>query len=135
MKKFTDKIAIHLADTDATGVIFFPKLFEKCLIILENFLRQKGMHNALITDHINFPVINAHGSYFAPIKVYDELVVELQVSRIGDTSVSFNYKFINNQGLLAMEAAIVHVCIDAAKRTKKILPDHFIELFSSIYQK
>lgn len=135
MKKFTCKVPIHLSDTDASGVIFFPKIFEKCLIVLESFLKQRGLQKALMNEEVVFPVVSSHSQYFAPIKAYQELEAQMVVTRIGDTSITFLYKFMNEAGLLASEASIIHVCMDSKNKLKKSLPDELIEHFETLYHK
>jgi YbgC/YbaW family acyl-CoA thioester hydrolase len=135
MKKFKCTVPIHLSDTDASGVIFFPKIFEKCLIVLENYLKSKGMQKALMNEAVVFPVVSSHSQYFAAIKAYEELDAEMFVTRIGDTSITFLYKFMNQEGLLVSEVSIVHVCMDAKNRLKKSLPDEITHHFESLYHK
>lgn len=132
MKKFNDTFLIHLSDTDATGVIFFPKLFEQCVKTLEKFLIDKGIDGALVNHKLIFPVINSQAQFYSPIKWHDRLAVELSVMRIGSTSVTFHYNFILPSGLLAAEAHVVHVCVDTSSRLKKELPEEWIEIFSLI---
>jgi 1,4-dihydroxy-2-naphthoyl-CoA hydrolase len=135
MKKFTHQMMIHLSDTDASGVIFFPKLFEKCIITLETFLKTAHLEGALVTNKVAFPVINASAQYYAPIMPYEELNVTMNVTRVGQTSVSFVYQFINTLGLLAAEATLVHVCVDMQERSKKELPLEWSDVFNTLVQK
>ncbi len=132
MKKFNDKFMIHLSDTDATGVIFFPKLFEACVKTLEKFLFESGLQGVLFNHKVMFPVISTQAHFFSPIKLHDCLKVELCVSRIGKTSMTFHYAFINQSGLLAAEAVLAHVCVDSQTKVKKELPDEWVEIFSKI---
>ena len=133
MKKFTCDMMIHLSDTDMTGVIFFPKLFEKSLLVLENFLKSKNLLGLFVKDHHVFPVVSTHGQYFLPVTDYDTLKCELQVTKIGETSAIFSYKFTNHEGFLALEAQIIHVCVDKKTRLKKALPEAWIEILKTIY--
>ncbi len=132
MKKFNDTYLIHLSDTDATGVIFFPKLFEQCVKTLEKFLLEKGLDSALVNQKVAFPVIHSEAQFLNPIKWHDRLKVELTVTRIGQTSMGFDYKFVSSSGLLVAEARLTHVCVDVHSKLKKELPEEWIEIFSSI---
>lgn len=131
MKKFNTQVLIHLGDTDASGVIFFPRIFEKCLMVLEQFLKSCGLERSLMNEDMTFPVVSAHSQYFAPIKAYDELKCQMAVTRIGDTSITFNYKFTSSSGLLVAESNIIHVCLDTKKKVKKILPEELIAHFEA----
>jgi 1,4-dihydroxy-2-naphthoyl-CoA hydrolase len=132
MKKFTDKILIHLADTDATGVIFFPKLFEKCIATLEKFLIENKLTSKLFLSHTGLAVIDAKAHYYKPMVVHEELKIEMGVTKVGTTSVSFSYKFFNRREELTAEADIVHVCIDLSSKSKKELPLEFIATFKTL---
>lgn len=132
MKKFICTVPIHLSDTDASGRIFFPKIFEKCLIVQEHFLKSRGLQNAIMNQEIVFPVVSSHSQYFAPIKAYQELIAHMFVTRIGQTSISFLYQFMDDKGLLVSEASIIHVCMDVKNNIKKSLPKELTEHFQSI---
>ncbi len=130
MKKFTSRVSISLSDTDATGVIFFPRLFEKCVYVLEQFLKEHKNQSFFIDQGLTFPVFKAQGTYYTPIKIYDELLVSLEVKKIGKSSMEFCYQFITPQGVVAMEAVLIHVCVSITTRAKVELPRTWIELFS-----
>jgi len=133
MKNFYFDVAIHLADTDATGFIFFPRLFEKCVIGLEFFLEKNHLRELVSENKFLFPVIHVQSQYLAPLRLYDKLKGEMSVTRIGQTSVTFLYKFIDRSGLLAAEASLVHVCVDPKTKVKKELPEAWIEIFKTLY--
>lgn len=129
MKKFTCVIEIHLSDTDASGAIFFPKIFEKCLIVQETFLKQKGIPSAFLNQNMAFPVVCCNSHYFIPIHAYQELIAEMVIEKIGNTSITFCYQFFNQQTNLVAEAKVVHVCMDREKNLKKSLPQELLAYF------
>jgi YbgC/YbaW family acyl-CoA thioester hydrolase len=93
------------------------------------------IHTFLLKSELGFPVINATGHYYKPVKLYERLKCQLRVSHMGQTSVQFNYKFINDLEELTFEATLVQVCIDNHTKLKKELPDFLIQVFSLIYEK
>ena len=135
MKKFIGVVDIHIADTDATGVIFFPKIFEKCLSVLEKFLKEFSLDRAILQKELFLPVIDAQAKYFVPILPFDILDVELVIKKIGNTSITFEYKFFNKQKILVTSAVLVHVFVDAGTREKKKIPENLHKSFSIYLEK
>ncbi len=123
---------IYLAETDATGVIFFPKLLEKCMAIFEMFLSEKKSSLKIFFDHkYFFPVVQAEARFTSPIYASDAIDITLEVEKIGSSSVSFVYKFYKEKTAVA-EAKITHVLIDSKTRKKYPLPQKIIAILQEL---
>lgn len=131
MKIFNKKIVINIGDTDATGVIYFPRLFEKCVIILEDFLSFFNLQKYVVTKEFLFPCVHAEADFLEPIFPYDSLDCSMQVVKLGTTSVTFEYAFLNQNGKLVAKAQVVHVCIDGKTKQKLELPEMFKASFKN----
>lgn len=130
MKIFNKKIVINIGDTDATGVIYFPRLFEKCVIILEDFLSTFHLQKYVLTKKFLFPCVHAEADFLEPIFPYDSLESSMEVIKLGTTSVTFSYLFKNQQGQLVAKAQATHVCIDGLTKQKTELPELFKASFA-----
>jgi len=129
MKIFNKMVAINIGDTDATGVIFFPKLFEKCVIMLEDFLKSFKLQKYVLTKEFLFPVVHAEADFLEPIFPYDQLDCTMSVERIGDSSITLEYVFSNASSITVAKSKIIHVCIDGNTKQKTKLPEVFKNSF------
>ena len=103
---------ISLGDVDAAGVLFFARLFEFVQRAFESHLDDCGLSLAKCLDEgIVAPVVHAEADYRAPLRLGDAITIEVSVESIGDSSVRMAYIVRKQDGTLAAEALVVHVCI------------------------
>ena len=120
---FTYITFVDLAQTDATGVLFFPRQLELALQAFEAFLRAKDFPLlSLLAGHYLFPVVHAEATYLAPICVGDKLAIELSVVSVGESSVTFAYTF-TRAAVCVGKALLVHVATDRTTRASIPVPD------------
>lgn len=96
------KIKIHLRQTDATGVIYYPELFIYHIDFLEDFLPQSSGP---------LPMRRAEGECLAPIFYKDLLEQEMVVRAIGTTSFTVESIFRKNEKIVA-KCSATHVHVD-----------------------
>ncbi|KUO63696.1 hypothetical protein APF79_00375 [bacterium BRH_c32] len=68
------------------------------------------------------PIINAEATYIKPIKVADELTVNMSVTQLKDSSFELTYSFYKDNAILA-KAKTVHVCVNKEKFEKTSIPE------------
>lgn len=77
-----------------------------------NDFAKKGFH---------FAVVNINISYKYPARLYDVLVIQTQMEKIGTKSMTMDQKiFLKNSDELVVDAAVTFVVIDS--KTQKALP-------------
>ena len=111
---------VRLADTDATGVIYFSNVQQICMESFEDFLDTFGVRLSKMLEQgpVHLPVVHVEADYLAPMKAGDHLKVEMRLSKIGTTSFSFKYNiFCKEEGLVIATLLITHVVLD--RETKK----------------
>ncbi len=120
---FTYETRIKLRDTDAAGVIYFPRLFELVSDAYEAFLAEGGfdIFNAYAgkTDFL-LPVVHAEADYQAPLRAGDRIGIEVVVERIGTSSYSFVFTVRNESGGICAVARKSHVAV--SRTTWKSVP-------------
>ncbi len=80
---FTYQFQVRLQDTDATGVLYFPRQFQMAMEAFEEFLKHRGYSlRQLLESNYLMPVVHAEGDYLAPVMVGDVLEVRLRVGRM-----------------------------------------------------
>jgi acyl-CoA thioester hydrolase len=122
--KFSARTRVGFSDTDAQGVVYYGRYNPFFDLARVEYLRSLGL---LHHDGPGEFVMRANDvEYFAPAVFDDEIEVFVRVSRIGSTSVTYQFAAHRYPDELLMVAAHqTLVYIDLAARTKLAVPDDF----------
>lgn len=126
---------IFLRETDATGILYFSELSKLALEAFEAYFLSKGFTLQRMIDQEDFlmPIVHSECDFSSPLRVGDEVKIELSLSEVGNSSFTVQTNFYHTTtGVEAGSAKIVHVAVD--KKTGKSIPvpelilSHFCEL-------
>ena len=125
------KRVARFGDIDPAGVIHFYHLFRWCHETWEASLDQYELDTSKIfpasekaepTVSIALPIVHCEADFFYPIRLHDELLIELLPSRLNIGSFQVQYKFQNKENIVAM-AVIKHRAINSKNRSPCNLPE------------
>ena len=128
---FHYKTEVHLSATDATGVLYFPEQFRMAIDAFESFLKSKGLPLSRLIEIGEFllPVVHAEGDYFAPLKVGDELLINVSLIHIGISSFTTHYCIIDvTRDKEVGEVTLVHVSVSKETRSSIPLPQELLDI-------
>ncbi|OKH18211.1 acyl-CoA thioesterase [[Limnothrix rosea] IAM M-220] len=120
---------VHLADTDAAGVIYFASLLNLCHEAYEHCLSEVGLNwqHLLEAKEFALPIIHAEIDFLRPVHWDDRLIIEL--FPVSDAPSQFMVRY---QILLAIAdqspskpvaiAITKHVAISPQTRQRRPLP-------------
>lgn len=112
---------ITLGDTDAAGVLFYPRLFELAQRSFEAFVARGGLPlDRWLDEGLLAPVVHVEADYRAPLRLGDAVTVETTVESIGDSSFRMAHVIRRADGSLAAEALVVHACIESEGRSTRV---------------
>ncbi|MDF1611184.1 MAG: thioesterase family protein [Stygiobacter sp.] len=124
---FTSNIKVYFYDADPAGIIFYASIFKYVHAAYEDFLRSLSTkRNFFFDQDYILPIMHAEADFVRPIKVGDELKVEVVVSMLKKSSFEITYRFYRGKEFTAM-AKTVHVCVYKEKFEKIELPQDFYE--------
>ncbi len=110
VETFSTEIEVRFSDLDAYGhvnnaVIFTYLETARTKLLLKSFLEymDKG---------VLFLVARAECDYKKPIDLSDQVLISLELSRIGNSSFDIDYRVHNGDGTFFAEAKTVMVCYD-----------------------
>jgi len=132
---FKRTITIHLHDTDATGVLYFPQQFNFAIITLEECLAAKGAPLPKLLESCGclLPIVRAEANYTCPLRLGDPIEISLSVAKIGTSSFTLHYHLLHLQkGVDAGEVLLVHVAVDKCTKNSMPIPPSLRELLVSI---
>ena len=124
--KFGARTRVGFSDTDAQGVVYYGRYNPYFDFARVEYLRALGLlHRNRNGDF----VMRANDvEYFAPARFDDELEIEARVSRIGRTSVTYEFAAYRiPDDVLMVTAHQTLVYIDLEERRAAPVPDEFRE--------
>ncbi|MEZ4387005.1 MAG: acyl-CoA thioesterase [Candidatus Krumholzibacteriia bacterium] len=115
-------LTIRLHHTDAAGLIFFPRLFDLVQEVLESAMAERGarIDQRLAGDGPIMPIAHCEADFRRPLRLGDEVTIEMHCEKVGVKSLSFLYRLLNAAGEEAALARTVHVAMD--RRTGESVP-------------
>jgi acyl-CoA thioester hydrolase len=122
--KFSARTRVGFSDTDAQGVVYYGRYNPYFDLARVEFHRMLGLlHRRTGGDF----VMRANDvEYFAPARFDDELEIWTRVSRIGRTSITFEfeaYRIPDNVLMVTAHQTLVYV--DLAERKATPVPDEY----------
>ena len=117
------RIRVRYGECDPQGVVFNAHYFAYFDIALTELWREAlGGYRAMMDEGVDLVVAEATARYKAPARFDDEIDLEVEVTRLGTTSMATGLR-IRRDGELLVEGEMVHVFIDRGSHTKTAIPD------------
>ncbi|MBI1937411.1 MAG: acyl-CoA thioesterase [Ignavibacteriales bacterium] len=125
---FTANVKVYFYDADPAGIIFYASLFKYVHAAYEDFMRSlHTKRNFFFDREYVLPIFHAEADYVKPIRVGDELRIDVSVSSLKSSSFEITYRFYKNDGGFTAQAKTVHVCVSKENFKKIELPKDFYE--------
>lgn len=113
-------------DADSEGIVFFGNYFRLAHRALEQWLPQQGLDWAVWFQNSEFgvPLRHVEAEYLSPLHPGEAFAVRIQVVRLGDTSLTFQYEFSQPQKTASLLARLKtsHVFVSRIERVKMTIP-------------
>ncbi len=115
------KHRVRYSDTDHFGVVYYARYLDWFEIGRTEILRSRGISYAqLERDGFFAPVVEIKVNYKKPAR-YDEIILlETSVSKIGNSSIRFDYRVYNEERELLAVAYTINVFVDRRMKPVKI---------------
>jgi YbgC/YbaW family acyl-CoA thioester hydrolase len=102
---------VAFGDTDASGWVHFPNIFRYFEEAEHAFLRSRGLL-VFARDQGGWPRVKLSCDYKRPLLTGDRIEVLLGVSRIGTSSVTWDFEVLTSTGDLAAFGSVTTVRVD-----------------------
>jgi len=129
-KKFSVNISIRFRDIDSMGhvnnAVFFTFFEEGRKAFLNKIL------NISDPDDYNFILAHISCDYLKPVKINDQITLQLWIGKTGSKSFTFIYKLINTEDdlLVYAQGESAQVFFDYKKNCTIQIPNEFIDKIS-----
>jgi 4-hydroxybenzoyl-CoA thioesterase len=130
---FSTRIEVRFGDCDPAGLVYYPALFHYCHAAMEEFFAARcgtSYARLMAERRLGFPTVNVRAEFSAPFVYGDAALVEVWVSAVGRTSVTFEYRLRRAaDGALCASATHVQVAMDLDARRAVPVPEEFRRAF------
>jgi YbgC/YbaW family acyl-CoA thioester hydrolase len=119
---------VEFAETDMAGIVHFSHFFRWMESAEHAFFRQCGLsiHTRLGEETYGWPRVACAFTYQAPLRFEDEVAVELDLMRVGESSLTFRCR-VCRAGTVVAEGTSTSVCVamvgGAVEGTKRRIPE------------
>ena len=114
-------VRIYYEDTDAAGVVYYAnyfKFFERCRT---EWMRSLGHDRLAEQDGLVFVVRAVGAEYLQPGHLDDEIVITLEIGRLGRSSLTFRQRALRGGETLA-SGNVEAVCVDVSTMKSTPVP-------------
>lgn len=112
---------IAFADTDASGKLHFLNAFRHVEAAEHAFLRSRGVP-VFDREAGGWSRVQVWCDYQQPLGPGDAIVVVLAMTRIGTSSITWNFEIANAAGETAAHGSMTTVRVDPAGHSQQIAP-------------
>jgi acyl-CoA thioester hydrolase len=122
-RQHTHRLRVRYGECDPQGVVFNAHYFAYFDVALTELWREAaGGYAAMMEQGLDLQVVEASARYTAPARFDDELDIEIEVTKLGTTSLVTALR-ITREGALLVEGQLVHVLVDLETMRKTPIPD------------
>ncbi len=122
---FTAKNKVRMHDTDMAGILYFPRQFRFAHDALEDFVASEGIDfdQVFRKEDFVFVIVHCEADYYSPLRVGDEITVQVSVERIGSSSFTMLYEIYKKDHTHVGTAKTIHVTLERVSREKIAIPE------------
>jgi acyl-CoA thioester hydrolase len=114
---------VRYAECDPQGVVFNANYLAFLDTSMTELWRAAfGSYQAMLDRGIDMVVVETRLRFHTPARFDEELRLQIEISRLGNTSISSAHQIFRDDELV-VEGMLHHVIVDRASLTKTAIPD------------
>ena len=120
---FVNSRSILFQEIDAAGIIFYPRILEMFHDAYAAFLASVGspLRDVMTRETWLAPVRHAEADYFKPLRLGDEIGVEISRAHVLETEATLGYRVVRG-GEVCVVGQVVHTFVERATFRRTPLP-------------
>ena len=120
---FHSDYKIKFGQCDPGGIMYFTALFDLAHWVYEEMLLESVPDNNYFAhDKIVIPLVHAEADYLSPLKLHQNVTINLTVDEIKTTSFQLIAEFHDQSDNLSAIVKTVHVCVNKDNFGKTEIP-------------
>ena len=132
---YRTRLTVRFGDVDRAGIVYFPRIFHFMHVAQEDFFADYigvPYHRLIEEEGIGFPTITDATEFLRVIHYGDVLEIHVYISRIGDSSVTFEFRLHREAtGELLARSSQVKVAVNMQTWQKVTISDRLRAAFES----
>ncbi len=122
-EEFRHRLRVRYGECDPQGVVYFARYpFYFDVAITELWRERICPYDEMVRSGSDMVVAEMTLRYRAPALFDEDVDVVIDDVRVGETSVTFDWRILRDGDLL-IEGSLRQVCVDPATKRKKPVPD------------
>jgi len=126
-------LAVRFGDVDKAGIVYYLRIFHYLHIAQEDFFAGYvglSYHRLIEEERLGFPTVSDSTDFIKTLKYGDTLEIAVSVSRVGDTSVTFEFRvYRKGSDELLARSSQVKVAVNMDTWEKVAIPDKYRKAF------
>ena len=131
---FSTLIPVRFGDVDLAGFVYYPRIFHYLHVAMEEFFAEccgTPYASVMADERLGFPVVHVETEFSQSLFYGDEALVEVTVSKVGNSSVTFEYSVLRaTDSTLCVRSTQTHVAMNLDARRGVSLPDKYRDAFA-----
>lgn len=124
---FRSKLKVRFGDIDRAGIVYYPRFMHYFHVALEEFFAEVlgvEYHTVIDVHRLGLPTVHSETDFNRPFSYGDNIEVEVNVLKIGRTSIAFGYRvFKAGEADPRIVGHNVTVCLDMDSFRKVPVPE------------
>jgi 4-hydroxybenzoyl-CoA thioesterase len=130
------QLKVRFADIDHAGIVYYPRFLHYFHVAMEEFFEEAlGIDYPEVLERHRFglPTVHLETDFHRPLRYGDRIEVEVEVERVGTTSVAWRYTvYRKGDPQPVAEGRTVTVGLDLDEFAKRPIPDFLRAAFARV---
>jgi 4-hydroxybenzoyl-CoA thioesterase len=126
-------LLVRFGDVDKAGIVYYPRIFHYLHIAQEDFFAGCAgiaYHRLIEEERLGFPTVSDSTDFIKPIKYGDALDIIIFISRVGETSATFEFRvYRQSSGELLVRSSQAKVAVNMDTWEKALIPEKYRRIF------
>lgn len=118
--------AVEFSMVDLANIAYYPRIYDLAHRFFEatwpEICGQTYPH-VLYERKIGFPLLRIESSFHHPLRYGDIITAKITIPHLGNTSLTWRYRFFNQEGTLVWTSTQTTVCVDMDSMEPQPIPD------------
>ena len=111
---------------DSANIAYYPRIYDLAHRFFEECWQEIcaiSYPELINVRKIGFPIVNAKTEFIAPLRYGDTVKAKIWISRVGEKSCTWQYRFSNQSDELLWNSEQITVCVDMNSLQSIMIPD------------
>ena len=117
---------VEFSMVDLANIAYYPRIYDLAHRFFEATWPEicgESYPHVLYERKLGFPVLSVESNFHHPIRYGDTIEAHISISHLGATSLSWRYRFFNQDGVLVWSSNQTTVCVQMDSMDPTPIPE------------